>query len=71
MLPSGGRRLHETLQTGLDNRLEPHLNLAIHTLARSFKTASWRSGEPPFDKKEGDHRDERLKQMQPLKGYSH
>lgn len=30
MLPSGGRGPHEVLQTGFDNRLESHLNLAIH-----------------------------------------
>jgi hypothetical protein len=30
MLPPGGRCPHEALQTGFDNRLESHLNPAIH-----------------------------------------
>ncbi|WP_420406463.1 hypothetical protein [Nisaea sp.] len=30
MLPPGGRRPHEALQTGFDNRLESHLNPVIH-----------------------------------------
>ncbi|MGF1611978.1 MAG: hypothetical protein ACFCUQ_21450, partial [Kiloniellales bacterium] len=32
-LPPGGRRPHEALQTGFDNRLESHLNPAIHPKA--------------------------------------
>src|SRR5208282_1729749 len=30
MLPPGGRGPHQALQTGFDNRLESHLNPAIH-----------------------------------------
>ncbi|MBV9510933.1 MAG: DeoR family transcriptional regulator [Caulobacteraceae bacterium] len=30
MLTAGGRRPHGKLQTGFDNRLESHLNSAIH-----------------------------------------
>jgi hypothetical protein len=37
MPPPGGRRPHDWLQTGFDNRLESHLNSAIHPPTRASK----------------------------------
>ena len=37
MLPPGGQRPHETLQTGSDNRLDSHLRRTIHPPFAEFR----------------------------------